>query len=1134
MGGKECSLHLLPSKPQTPDDVKSETKGDEDLTHPRHFPPLRKLSSIGCAIGPNQIQCLEGRSSQGSRLRRGLAGPGLVERQTWGRLALRTGRDYRCWMTTRHFPGFDWRCGVVALVLVFSGAASLSSSKGQVRETSIKDGQAFVSVGGLVETPATPSNEGLNSSLLLPYVAKTLVLGNNSLETGNFLAANALGPTSLAIDPKTRQVFIANSKSNNLLIVDASTDRILASVPVGDCPSGVALDNRSDYVFITNSCSDNVTVINETTRALVSSIGVGSYPVGIAYDYQSDALYVTNEYSNNVSIINCTSLDTFKNIATGKGPVAAAYDTINDRIFVVDSGANNVTVIDGSNGTTVISLTVGEYPLGAVFDAAMNEVFVTDDGADTVTVIDATRNQPIARVSVGTEPAAIAYDPLDGEVFVANIVSDNVSVINQYTDRASRAIPVGSDPDAELFVPQEHRVLVANFRTNNISVINTTTDLSIASIGLGALPSGVVYDNGTGEAFVSDEYSNNLSVINQSSDQTDHEVPVGWDPSGMAYDASRGEVFVADHYSASVSVVNDSSDSMQYSIPVGNYPSGVALVGTIHEVFVTNSLSGNLTVINEETDHVSDSIAVGVQPTGLVFDPPRGEIFVANWFSDTVSVVNVTELHVTATIDVGVNPSAITYAPGAGEVFVANENSNNVSVINDSTNQIAEWIGVGSAPDGLAFDNKSNEVLVANSASDNVSVINLASDGVVSTISVGSIPVSLACDTSCNKIDLTDYGQGTVSILQTRVAYPVFFQERGLADNTSWSIALNGSAPQKSQSSVVELYASNGQYTYQVSQLVGYRSVISGGTLLVNGSITRIQISFVQTAPWEVVFVESGLPNNMSWAIQLNGSLMSSDSTDILFDEFAGTLAFIINPVEGFVSMPSSGSVNLTRAYLEINVTFFEFVAASYSITVIESGLPNGTHWSGNLDCAGSRTEQSTNGTELAFMATNGTCSFNPSAIPGWSLLPPAPPEIISVSGHPVSMLLNWTQVRYMVIFDEAGLGSGVPWAVTLNGITHSATMRQINVSLPNGTYEFSATASSPYRAQPSSGSLQIQGLSLVESINFSQQVAGSNLLNELSSGVDLWLTGAIAAIAIVGCYAIWARKRRGGPPPAP
>src|SRR5207302_8440633 len=78
--------------------------------------------------------------------------------------------------------------------------------------------------GGLSVLPLSPSAE--------PYVASTLVLLNNTLIPGHFVAANGLGPVGVAYDSDKGEVFVASYSRNTVSVISDETNTLVANIPI--------------------------------------------------------------------------------------------------------------------------------------------------------------------------------------------------------------------------------------------------------------------------------------------------------------------------------------------------------------------------------------------------------------------------------------------------------------------------------------------------------------------------------------------------------------------------------------------------------------------------------------------------------------------------------------------------------------------------------------------------------------------------------------------------------------------------------------------------------------------------------------------------------------------------------------
>ena len=117
-------------------------------------------------------------------------------------------------------------------------------------------------------------------------------------------------PTSAAIDPANRFVYVANAGSGNSIsafTIDAGTGTLtsVGTVAAGTTPRSVAVDPSGQFVYAANQASDDVSAytINDVTGAL-TSIGpflAGTDPLWVTIDPSGRFVYVANRGSDNVS-----------------------------------------------------------------------------------------------------------------------------------------------------------------------------------------------------------------------------------------------------------------------------------------------------------------------------------------------------------------------------------------------------------------------------------------------------------------------------------------------------------------------------------------------------------------------------------------------------------------------------------------------------------------------------------------------------------------------------------------------------------------------------------------------------------------------------------------------------------------
>ena len=145
----------------------------------------------------------------------------------------------------------------------------------------------------------------------------------------------------------------------------------------------------------------------------------------------------------------------------------------------------------------------------------------------------------------------------------------------------------------------------------------------------------------------------------------------------------------------------------------------------------------------------------------------------------------------------------------------------------------------------------------------------------------------------------------------------------------------------------------------------------------------------------------------------------------------------------------------------------------------METGLPPGTTWYVNLSNGQS---YNTTGNSIEIQIPNGSYLYiiattnKEYSAQGGSLI---------VNGANLEISIKFNLVTYAITFTESGFSSGTSWSVTLNNIEKSSTNGTIIFNEPNGSYSYTISSISGYRANTYSGTIYVNGNPVSVSINW-------------------------------------------------
>jgi len=309
---------------------------------------------------------------------------------------------------------------------------------------------------------------------------------------------------------------------------------LLAALLTGAAPAAAAT------VFITNTKSDSVSIIDTDTLEVVGTIPVGKgKPNRIVFHPDGKTAWVVYDKSHDLGVIDAESRKLLKRVKIGGNPYNLAFtpdgrhllvldwssDTSNDEVIFYDLKAEK---IDGR-------VEVSTWPAHGVFSRDGKLVYVSGETAGDVTVIDVTTRTTVGRVVHGGGDAMGLAVSADGKTLYA-AAGENKAILK--IDTAANKI-VGEIPLPgvvhEATLTLDGKYLYTTLRKiNKIVVVRTADDKIVATIPQKGFPDLVTMEPTGHHALVTNRWADLVSVIDLTSHTQVRTIPVGKAPHGMA------------------------------------------------------------------------------------------------------------------------------------------------------------------------------------------------------------------------------------------------------------------------------------------------------------------------------------------------------------------------------------------------------------------------------------------------------------------------------------------------------------------------------------------------------------------------------------------------------------------------
>ncbi len=181
------------------------------------------------------------------------------------------------------------------------------------------------------------------------------------------------GANDVVILPDSSKAFAACSAGHQVMAIQlahkartdgrpAATDQLESLLDVGRGPVQLALKPDGGEVFVANSLSNSISEIYASTDDVAGAYLMGAYPVRGLVSADNSLLYVGNLHSEEVTVYSIEDGKRVGSIHVGDGPSALAFSTAGHLLFVVDARSGDVAVVRTANRQMFTMLPAGRGP----------------------------------------------------------------------------------------------------------------------------------------------------------------------------------------------------------------------------------------------------------------------------------------------------------------------------------------------------------------------------------------------------------------------------------------------------------------------------------------------------------------------------------------------------------------------------------------------------------------------------------------------------------------------------------------------------------------------------------------------------------------------------------------------------
>ncbi len=178
------------------------------------------------------------------------------------------------------------------------------------------------------------------------------------------------------------------TREGSVTVIDPSNGRILKEIITGLHPNDIVANRKGEFVYLTNSNSDNISVINTKTDEISETISVrlqpeinpyfGDSPNGLCLSFDEQSLFVANGMDNAVAVIRLKDTG-----LPGKSTIKKSYVSG----FIPTGAYPSAVTVSGRGIMYVCNLEAEGARSGLPFSRTKNLIYNSHDMQASVSVI---------------------------------------------------------------------------------------------------------------------------------------------------------------------------------------------------------------------------------------------------------------------------------------------------------------------------------------------------------------------------------------------------------------------------------------------------------------------------------------------------------------------------------------------------------------------------------------------------------------------------------------------------------------------------------------------------------------------------------------------------------------------------
>ena len=305
-------------------------------------------------------------------------------------------------------------------------------------------------------------------------------------------------------------LFVENSHDGTVSVIDATTLKVVGSIPVGQSPDEIVLAPAGDVLYLSRivrrddgrpTGNGELIAIDPVTRTVTWRVPLRGAPNHIAVSPDGRRVYITIVSGSWTTVVDPAKRAVVDSVEVGTGPHDIEVSRDGKRVYVGLIRGTDVTVFDADTKKVIRKIPFSENVRPIALSHDETQLFVQLSRTHAVMVVDPKTGTILKRVAMPIPPGKALPDSMpidvnhglrvteDGRYLIANgSLFDLVAIWSLPSMKLVGTVPVGHEPNWIVMSPDGKRAFVSNRASDDVSVIDLAGRREVARIKVGKYP----------------------------------------------------------------------------------------------------------------------------------------------------------------------------------------------------------------------------------------------------------------------------------------------------------------------------------------------------------------------------------------------------------------------------------------------------------------------------------------------------------------------------------------------------------------------------------------------------------------------------------------------------------------------